>query len=146
MSHRAQSRNPIPHFDPWPVISVSVFPDEGQIETLNRTAASIIPTASSNVSSSLSPLEEDGVPLLQSHSAPSEAATSTREQAVFSSVLTVRANSDSLVQYPASAHANTYNLTNHKIQEDLPAKAPQAPTKSALSTGSGTWRCDVAVR
>lgn len=126
------------YFDVLPIISDSVSPGEGQIETLNRSATSPIPTGSSNISSSLSPLEEDGDLLLQSHSAPAEAVSSTREQAVFSSVLTVRANSDSLVQYPASPHANTYNLTNHKIQEDPPAKAPQPPTKSALSTGSGT--------
>lgn len=114
------------------------------METLNRSMTSLIPTGSSNVSSSLSPLEEDGDPLLQSRSAPAEAAPSTREQAVFSSVLTVRTNSDSLVQYPASPHA--YNLTSRKIQEDPPAKTPQAPTKSTQSTGSGTSHCSGDVR
>lgn len=117
---------------------VSVSSDEGKIEPSKRYATSPSPTWSSNVSSSLFPLKEDEDSVLQSHSAPAEAVSSTREQAVFSSVLTVRANSDSLVQYPASPHANAYNLTNHKIQEDPPAKAPQAPTKSVLSTVSGT--------
>ncbi|KAF7707649.1 hypothetical protein HF521_018867 [Silurus meridionalis] len=105
---------------------------DGQIETSNHPATSAIPTGSSNVSSSVSPLEVDVDSLLQSQAPPAEAASSTREQAVFSSVLTVRANSDSLVQYPA--HPHTYNLTNHKIQEDPPPKPPQTPTKSVLST------------
>lgn len=126
------------YFNVLPIPSVSVSSDEVQTDTLNRSAPSLIPTGSSNLSSSLSPLEEDGDPLLQSRAAPAEAASSTRQQAVFSSVLTVRANADSLVQYPASPHANAYNLTNRKIQEDPPAKAPHAPTKSALSSSSGT--------
>lgn len=120
------------------LLSLAVFSDEGKTETLNRSATTPVPTGPSNVSSSLSPVQEDGDPLLQSRSEPAEAESSPREQAVFSSVLTVRSNSDSLVQYPASPHANTYNLTSRKVQEDPPAKAPQAPTKSALSTDSGT--------
>lgn len=134
------------YFNILPSVSVSVSSDEDQIEMLNRSATSLTPTGSPNLPSSLSPLEEDGDPLLQSQSALAEAASSTKEQAVFSSVLTVRADSDSLVQYPAPPHANAYNLTNRKLQEDPPAKASQAPTKSALSTGSGTVWCSVDVR
>lgn len=123
---------------------VSVSPDEGKLEVLDRPATA--PTAvEASAAPSLS--DEEGVLLSQSHSVPSEAALSSREQAVYSSVLTLRADSDTppqaLVQSLPSPPGNSDNRTNHKTLQEPSPGAPHAPTRvaqtnSALSTSSGT--------
>ncbi|KAK1804592.1 hypothetical protein P4O66_020586 [Electrophorus voltai] len=117
--------------------------DEGSPEAADGQAAVSASPGASHVSSPLSLPDEEGEALLQSYSVPAGAAASSREQAVYSSVLTLRAGSGTLprdlVQSLPSPPGNSDDRTNHKTPEKPPAGGSQTPThlaqiKSASST------------
>ncbi|XP_035388286.1 UPF0606 protein KIAA1549L isoform X2 [Electrophorus electricus] len=122
---------------------VFAIQDEGSPEAADGQAAVSASPGASHVSSPLSLPDEEGEALLQSYSVPAGAAASSREQAVYSSVLTLRAGSGTLprdlVQSLPSPPGNSDDRTNHKTPEKPPAGGSQTPThlaqiKSASST------------